>query len=156
MLKKPRTEVEADDGPPPRRILVAGSDEAACEIYSNVLATYDFETAATPLPNVVTELRDTLYGCALLVGTDGAESSALKQLDSIRHSDHTHVRRTAVVLLASSRSRQMFAWEAGIDGFVVMPAEVTDIITAVEEVLARPRLERYNHRQAMLEAARGE
>lgn len=156
MLKKPRTDVEADDGPPPRRILIAGSDEAACEVYAGVLATFDFETAAAPLPNVVTELRDTLFGCALLVGTDGAESTALKQLDAIRHSDHTHVRRTAVVLLASGKTRQMFAWEAGIDGFVVMPAEVTDIVTAVEEVLARPRLERYNHRQAMLEVARSD
>lgn len=156
LLKKPRTDVEGDDGPPPRRLLVAGVDEAACEIYAGVLATYGFETAATPLSDVVTELRDSLYGCALLVGTDGAESSAFKQLDAIRHSDHTHVRRTAVVLLASSRSQQMFAWETGIDGLVTMPAEAADIVATIEEVLARPRLERYEHRQAMLEAARNE
>lgn len=156
MLKKPRTEVEGDDGPPPRRVLIAGSDQAACEVYAGVLATYDFDTDSVPLPDVLSELRDTLYGCAVLVGTEGAESSAFKQLDLIRHSDHTHVRRTAVVLLAASKARQMFAWEAGIDGFVVMPADVTDIVSAIEDVLARPRLERYNHRQAMLAAALNE
>jgi DNA-binding NtrC family response regulator len=156
LLKKPKTDIEADDGPPPRRLLIAGGDEAACEVYAGVLATYGFETASTALPNVVTELRDTLYGCAVLVGTDGAESSAMKQLDAIRQSDHTHVRRTAVVLLTSSKSRQMFAWETGIDGFIVMPAEAADIVAAIEDVLARPRLERYNHRQAMLQQARKE
>jgi DNA-binding NarL/FixJ family response regulator len=72
----------------------------------------------------------------------------------MRHSDHTHVRRTAAVMLASSRNKQIFAWETGIDGFIVMPAEATEIVTAIEDVLARPRLERYNHRQAMLEAAK--
>lgn len=156
MRKKPRTEIEADDGPPPRRVLIAGSDEDASKIYAGVLATYDFETAAVPLPNVLSELRDTLYGCAVLVGSDGAESTALKELDAIRHSDLTHVRRTAVVLLSSSTARQMFAWEAGIDGFVVMPAEANEIVAAIEDVLARPRLERYNHRQDMLERLRQE
>ena len=148
--------MEGDEGPPPRRLLIAGTDEAACQVYAGLLATYDFETEATPLANVVPELRDTLYGCAVLVGTAGAESTALKQLDAIRHSDHTHVRRTAVVLLASGTSRRMFAWEAGIDGFVVMPADATYIASTIDEVLARPRLERYNHRQAMLAEARNE
>jgi DNA-binding NtrC family response regulator len=155
LLKRPRADaVEGDDGPPPRRILVAGAEESVCEVYAGVLAAFDFETATTPLGDVVSELRETLYGCAVLVGTTGSESTALKQLDAIRHSDHTHVRRTAVVLLASNNNRRMFAWESGIDGFVVMPADVADIATAIDEVLARPRLERYNHRQAMLEAAR--
>lgn len=148
--------MEGDDGPPPRRLLIAGTDEAACQVYAGLLATFDFETGATPLANVVPELRDTLHGCAVLVGTGGAESTALKALDAIRHSDHTHVRRTAVVLLASGTNRRMFAWEAGIDGFVVMPADATDIATTIDEVLARPRLERYNHRQAMLAEARNE
>jgi CheY-like chemotaxis protein len=156
LLKKSKSDIEGDDGPPPRRILVAGSEEAVCEVYAGVLATFGFETAAAPLPSVVTELRDTLYGCAVLVGTSGSESTAMKQLDAIRHSDHTHVRRTAVVLLASNKNRQLFAWETGIDGFIVMPADAADIATAIEEVLARPRLERYNHRQAMLEIARSE
>jgi DNA-binding response OmpR family regulator len=156
LLKKPKSDIEGDDGPPPRRILVAGSEEAVCETYARVLSTFDFDTVATPLPNAVSELRDSLFGCALLVGTSGVESSALKQLDSIRHSDHTHVRRTAVVFLASSTRNQMFAWEAGVDGFVVMPAEAAEVAEAVNEVLARPRLERYNHRQAMIATAREE
>lgn len=148
--------MDSDEGSTPRRLLIAGTDEPACQVYAGVLATFDFETDAAPLPDVVPHLRDSLYGCAVLVGTEGAESTALKQLDSIRHSDHTHVRRTAVVLLASNKNRKMFAWEAGIDGFVVMPAEAASIASCIDQVLARPRLERYNYRQAMLDAARNE
>ncbi|MFP3906468.1 MAG: hypothetical protein ACLFWR_05515 [Acidimicrobiales bacterium] len=148
--------MDSDEGAAPRRLLIAGTDEPTCQVYAGVLATFDFETETAPLANVVPHLHDTLYGCALLVGTGGDESTALKQLDSIRHSDHTHVRRTAVVLLASNKNRKMFAWEAGIDGFVVMPAEAANIASCIDQVLARPRLERYNYRQAMLDAARRE
>lgn len=157
MLKKSRTDGEPnDDGPPPRRLLIAGTDEAPCDVYANVLATFGFETESTPLSGMLNALRDTLYGCVVLVATGGTESSALKQLDAMRHSDHTHVRRTAAVMLASSKSRRIFAWESGVDGFLVMPAEATEIVACIEDVLARPRLERYNHRQEMLAKARAE
>ena len=157
MLKKSKTDADpSDDGPPPRRLLIAGTDEAPCEVYAGVLASYDFDTTTSPLSELVPTLRDTLYGCAVLVATGGTESSALKQLDAMRHSDHTHVRRTAAVMLASSKRKRLFAWESGVDGFIVMPAEAADIVSCIEDVLARPRLERYNHRQAMLAKARAE
>lgn len=151
MLKRPKTENEGDEGPPPRRIFVAGSDDAACTVYADVLATFGFETECGSFDTLVPTLRDRLVGCAVVVGTDTAESSALKQVDAMRHSDHTQVRRTAIVLLTSSRNRQLFAWESGIDGFIVMPAQADEIAAEVDTVLARPRLERYNHRQAVLD-----
>ncbi len=142
--------MDGDDGPPPRRLLIAGNDEAACRVYAGLLATYTYQTETVPLADVVSELRDTLYGCVVLVGTSGEESSALKQLDSIRHSDHTHVRRTAVMLLASGTNRRVFAWEAGVDGFITMPADAAEIAGHIDQILQRPRLERYQHRQDMV------
>jgi DNA-binding response OmpR family regulator len=157
LLKKSKTDGETqDDGPPPRRLLIAGNDEAPCEVYAGVLASYGFETESAPLGGLVPALHETVYGCVVLLATGGAESTALKQLDAMRHSDHTHVRRTAAVMLATSRSKRLFAWESGVDGFIVMPAEATEIVECIEDVLARPRLERYNHRQAMLAKARDE
>jgi hypothetical protein len=157
LLKKSKTDAEpTDDGPPPRRLLIAGNDEAPCEVYAGVLASYGFETESTPLSGLVPVLRDTVYGCVVLLATGGAESTALKQLDAMRHSDHTHVRRTAAIMLASSKNKRLFAWESGVDGFVIMPAEAAEIVECIEDVLARPRLERYNHRQAMLAKARAE
>ena len=157
MLKKSKTDAEpTDDGPPPRRLLIAGNDEAPCEVYAGVLGSYGFETETTPLSGLIPVLRDTVYGCVVLIAAAGSESTALKQLDAMRHSDHTHVRRTAAVMLASTKSKRLFAWESGVDGFIVMPAEATEIVECIEDVLARPRLERYNHRQAMLAKARSE
>lgn len=157
MLKKSKSEGDPqDEGPPPRRLLIAGTDEAPCEVYAGVLGSYGFETVTAPLSGLVPALRDTVFGCVVLLATGGGDSTALKQLDAMRHSDHTHVRRTAAVMLASSKSKRLFAWESGVDGFIVMPAEAAEIVECIEDVLARPRLERYNHRQAMLSKARGE
>jgi DNA-binding response OmpR family regulator len=157
LLKKSKSEGDPqDEGPPPRRLLIAGTDEAPCEVYAGVLGSYGFETESAPLSSLVPALRDTVYGCVVLLASGGTESTALKQLDAMRHSDHTHVRRTAAVMLASSKSKRLFAWESGVDGFIVMPAEASEIVECIEDVLARPRLERYNHRQAMLAKARGE
>lgn len=157
MLKKSKTDNEpTDDGPPPRRLLVAGVDEAPCEVYAGVLASYGFETESAPLSGLIPILRESVYGCVVILAAGGAESTALKQLDAMRHSDHTHVRRTAAVMLASSKSKRLFAWESGVDGFIIMPAEAAEIVECIEDVLARPRLERYNHRQAMLAKAREE
>ncbi|MGY6500096.1 MAG: hypothetical protein ACXIVQ_04235 [Acidimicrobiales bacterium] len=116
-----------------------------------MLATFGFEAECGSFDTLVPTLRDNLFGCAVIVGTETAESSALKQVDAVRHSDHTQVRRTAIVLLTSNRARQLFAWESGVDGFVVMPAQADELAAELDTVLARPRLERYNHRQAMLD-----
>ena len=151
MLRRSRTDKHGDGEVPPRRLLVAGADLQACSIYADVLSSYDFETSIDTLDDAVGTMCDTVFGCVVIVGTGDAEKMALKQVHAIRHNDHVQVRRTAVVLFAGSDRNQLFAWETGIDGLVEMPAHVDDIVAEIEAVLARPRLERYNHRQAMVE-----
>jgi hypothetical protein len=94
------------------------------------------------------------FGVAVLVGTGQDEGGAIKTVDDMRQSEQQQVRRTAALLLTSSSRNRMFAWETGIDGLVVMPSHLDAIVAEIESILARPRLSRYEYRQAMVEQAR--
>ena len=152
MLKRSRTDEK--DGGAPRRLLIAATSDHVRDTYGGLLAAAGFDTVSCALAAAATAANEEHVGCAVLVGTGPDEGAAIAHVDEMRHSDHQHVRRTAVLLLASSARNQIFACESGIDGLVVLPAHLEDIVAAVQDILARPRLERYDHRQAMLAAAR--
>jgi DNA-binding response OmpR family regulator len=154
LLKRHKTDrSDGDDGPAPRRVLIAGADDDASRVYAGVVSSYDIDAVPARFDDALSELRDGQYGCVVLVGTAHGETAAFKQLAVIRNSDHTHVRRTGVVMLAAP-GREVAAWEAGVDGFLVMPADAGDLVADLNQVLDRSRTERADHRQAMLEAAR--
>ncbi|MBK5223175.1 MAG: response regulator transcription factor [Acidimicrobiia bacterium] len=156
MLKRQKTEQKpADqDEPPSGSILIAATDPDARATYAAVLATRGFEAAECELADAGTVTSGTKYGCTVVVGTGADENTAITQISHMRNSEHQQVRRTAVLLLVPSARNQIYAWESGIDGFLVLPAHVDDLVADVRAILARPRLERFNHRQAMLERSR--
>lgn len=155
MLKRPRADGSGgEEAPPPRRLLIAANQADARKTYVALLRTAGFDSVACELGAAPATAAETHVGVALLVGTGADEGTAIKAVDDMRHSDHQQVRRTAALLLASSGRNRIYAWETGIDGFVVMPAHLDQIVREVEEILVRPRLSRYDHRQAMIADAR--
>jgi len=143
-----------DEAPPPRRLLIAANQADARETYVGLLRAAGFDSVDCELGAAVARAADTHGGVALLVGTGTDEGTAIKVVDDMRHSDHQQVRRTAALLLASSGRNRIYAWETGIDGFVVMPVHLDQIVGEIEAILTRPRLSRYDHRQAMIADAR--
>lgn len=155
MLKRQRPDGPDGDGAPaPRRLLIAANSTETRDTYAGLLRAAGFDSVACALSSAVSKATENHVGVAVMVGTGHDEGTAMKVVADMRQSDQQQVRRTAALLLTSSNRNRMFAWEAGIDGFVVMPAHLDTIVAEIETILARPRLARYDHRQAMIEQAR--
>ena len=154
MLKRPRPDGPSSEDAPPRRLLIAANTPEARDTYAGLLRAAGFDSVVCGLDSVVSTAAQTHVGVAVLVGTGPDEGGAIKATDDMRNSEHQQVRRTAALLLATTGRNRIFAWETGIDGFVQMPEHLDRIVAEIESILARPRLSRFEHRQAMIAAAR--
>jgi two-component system response regulator MprA len=85
--------------------------------------------------------------------TSGGTSTSLKLLDSIRHGDEAS-RTLPVLILSASANNRLFAYQSGVDAFLVRPFHADELVAAVRAVLARSVEEREAYREAQLEDAR--
>ena len=147
---------KADKKQGPHHLLVVNDDEAGCEIVSRILESKGFTaTRAHEHAEALLALgRDggSFHG-VVLDFTSGGTSTSLKLLDSIRHGDEAH-RNLPVVILSASANNRLFAYQSGVDAFLVRPFHADELEHELRAVLARSDEEREAHREHELESAR--
>ncbi len=142
MPERPRTDGDHSPGGArsSRRVLIAATSEPVAVTYGALLGTQGIETILCPLTKLGRALAgDAPAECVLVVGTGDDRDAALDQVRAMRASDSEQVRRTAVVLLVSEGHDEVQERAAGADGVVVLPAHLTAIVAAIDDVPVRPR-----------------
>jgi len=148
VLRRSRT-----DGDRPHRVLVVDDDPDACELTVRILEREGYETARAHSHD---EAVDALSGgrrfdAVLVDFASGGPSESIQLLDEIRRSPSLD--DVAVIISSRVDKNRLFAWESGVDGFLVRPYHVDELTAEVAAVLARTTEERAAHRAARLAEA---
>jgi len=136
----------------PMSVLTVHEDPSGCELLARVISR------GTGLPvhrahdsaEMVAALRDQPT-CVVLDVTSGGVGGNLKMLDSVRNHTDEVTAAARVILIAASSSNEMFSWQAGIDAFLKRPFHEHDLVSTVQDAIARPDAERKAHRREMIE-----
>ena len=87
---------------------------------------------------------------AVVVDSLGAGiAAAFKVLDDVRNASAA-VRNTPVIILAATDTNRLFAFQSGVDGYVVRPVHAEEFLDTLRLVLARSLEERIEYRRAQL------
>jgi DNA-binding response OmpR family regulator len=134
------------------RLLVVNDDEAGCELVARILESRGFLATRVHAHNdallALNKASEPVKG-VLVDFTSGGASSSLKLLDSIRHGGEAK-RDIPVIILAASANNRLFAFQSGVDAFVVRPVHADDLVAEIREVLKRSADEREAVREASL------
>jgi CheY-like chemotaxis protein len=136
----------------PMSVLTVHEDPSGCELLARVISR------GTGLPvhrahdsvEMVAALRDQPT-CVVLDVTSGGVGGNLKMLDSVRNHTDEVTAAARVILIAASSSNEMFSWQAGIDAFLKRPFHEHELVSTVQDAIARPDAERKAHRREMIE-----
>ena len=91
------------------------------------------------------------YKGAIIDLAKGGTTQSVNLLESIR-SQH-ELSELPIVVLTSNAKGQVFAWQSGVDGFLVRPFHADDLINEVYATLARTSEEREAYRAENLRSA---
>lgn len=138
------------DEHPKRRLLISAPDPDVLDTYAALLATHGFETFRGPLEFTALNTAKVEVSAVVLVGMRGTESTAISQVGTMRTSPNEQARNTPALLLGSSHQKLILAWESGIDGFLLLPVDLSDVVDTVNDIVARPLAERVPHRRNQL------
>jgi two-component system, OmpR family, response regulator ResD len=137
----------------PTRVLVVNDDPDACELIARIIESagwialrcHSHDDALAALPGAKPALKAVLADFHA-----GGASAGLKLLDDIRRMPA--FTNMPVLLLTHNDANRLFAWQAGIDGFLVRPFHADQLINEVYAVLTRTPQERDTYRQQRLSA----
>jgi DNA-binding response OmpR family regulator len=146
----PRRRSKNDDSGP-TRVLVVNDDPDACELIARIVESagwtatrvYSQDDAVTSLP-----AADPPFKAVLVDFAEGGTTASLKLLDTVRRMPGFE--DLAVLVLTRNDANRLFAWQSGVDGFLVRPFHSDDLINEVYAVLTRTPDEREAFRSAQL------
>ena len=157
MLRRSKTDEDERGRAQPTRVLVVDDDPDVCELVSRLLeqATYTVDRCGDHNDAVqVLKKADPAYSAVVIDFQSGGTSSSLKLLDAVRHLDEPRKAQTPTIILTSTDTNRVFAWQSGCDGFLVRPFHAQELVEAVHEMLERTDDERSQHRREMMRQAR--
>lgn len=151
MLKRSKTdEIDLAVGGGGSTILVVNDDADACELVARLVESAGWPAARkTDLGGVGATLAAGSFGGVVIDSLSCGVTEAFKVLDEIRGGGGS-VRDLPVVILASSDTNRLFAYQSGADGFVVRPFHSDELLDAVGLVMGRSADERADWRRAQL------
>lgn len=138
----------------PTRVLVVNDDPDACELIARIVESagwtatrvYSHDDAVAALPNA-----DPAFKAVLVDFNEGGTTASLKLLDAVRRMPSFE--QLPVLVLTRNDANRLFAWQSGVDGFLVRPFHADDLINEVYAVLTRTPDEREAFRSAQLSRA---
>ena len=104
-----------------------------------------YRTKGPPMQTMITPTRSFVALLATAIGI----TAAFRVLDDIRKSS-PDVRNIAVIILAATDTNRLFAFQSGVDGYVVRPVHADELLDVVRLVLTRTSDERVEFRRAQL------
>jgi DNA-binding response OmpR family regulator len=147
VLRRSKTEEPAG----PTRVLVVNDDPDSCELVARIVESagwtatrcYSADDALSVL-----ESGDPPFKAVLADFQAGGASAGLRLLDDVRRMPSFG--EMPVLVLTANDANRLFAWQSGVDGFLVRPFHADDLINEVYAVLTRTPDERAVYRQAQL------
>jgi two-component system, OmpR family, response regulator VanR len=137
----------------PTRILVVNDDPDACELIARIIESAGWIAerchAHSDALAALSEAKPA-FKAVLVDFQAGGASAGLKLLDDIRRMPA--FTGMPVLLLTHNNANRLFAWQAGIDGFLVRPFHADQLINEVYAVLTRTLQERDAYREQRLSA----
>jgi DNA-binding response OmpR family regulator len=153
VLKRSRIDDDIEAEPPadaPRAVLVLNEDADACELVARLaeLAGFPAVRAFDPA-SVLDQVREGgIAGVVIDSLRIGAES-AFEVLGAIRGAEAA-VKDTVVIILASSDTNRLYAYQSGVDGYIVRPFHADDLVDMVRNTLGRSPEDRLQFRNVQL------
>jgi len=152
MLKRSRTDDARHKRPV--RVLVVDDDPDACELIARIVERHDMEAVrAFNHGEAMTNLLGAInaFRAVIIDFSHGGPSASVALLEDIRSSDA--VTDLAVIILTRLDQNRVFAWQAGVDAFLVRPIHADELLAELDAALERTPDQRAAHRDAALEAA---
>jgi DNA-binding response OmpR family regulator len=153
LLKRSKTDDEIDleagagsDG----IVLVLNEDRDACELIARLVESVGLTAERSVDLSGVAAVLDAGGYSAVVVDSLGAGiAAAFKVLDDVRNASAI-VRNTPVIILAATDTNRLFAFQSGVDGYVVRPVHADELLDTLRLVLARSLEERIEYRRSQL------
>ena len=153
MLKRSKTDDEIDLAavdPGAGAVLVLNDDRDACELIARLVESAGWPVErAYVVDEVLGEITRGSYAAVIVDSMSIGITAAFRVLDEIRKSG-PETRNVAVVILAATDTNRLFAFQSGVDGYVVRPVHADELLDVVRMVLTRTTDERVEFRRAQL------
>jgi CheY-like chemotaxis protein len=131
----------------PSTLVVANDDPDACEVVARVLELDGHEVVRVANPEAVPAVvRDTGATCVVLDLVSGGYGANLDALERLRTRSTRPSPGVRVVLVGATANQALFAWQSGIDGFLLRPFPADVLRRTVTDALARGEKERAGFR----------
>jgi DNA-binding response OmpR family regulator len=131
-------------------VLVLNEDTDACELVARLCEHAGFDVVRFFDPaSVVDQLAEGGIAGVVIDALGTGISTAFSVLDQIRSAE-AKIRDTAVIILASTDTNRLFAYQSGVDGYLVRPFHSDELVEAVRATLARPLSDRVHYRNVQL------
>ncbi|MCC5951683.1 MAG: response regulator [Acidimicrobiia bacterium] len=151
MLRRSKNDAEASGA----RLLVVNNDQNGCELVARLVESQGWEAVRIYAhQDAILELNkpnNPIDGLVIDFSSGGTASS-LKLLESVRHGEQNR-RDTPVMILTSSSTNLSFAYQSGVDSFMVRPFHANEMLEEVRLMLTRSDEERQRNRRERLQAA---
>ncbi len=152
MLKRSKTdeEIDLDGSRTGGTVLVVNDDPDACELVARLVESAGWAADRHhDVHSVVDELEQTNHSAVIIDSLTIGITDAFKALDDIR-SGSADIRNVAIVIIASTDTNRLFAYQSGVDGFVVRPVHADELLDVLRMVFSRTNDERVEYRRAQL------
>jgi DNA-binding response OmpR family regulator len=153
LLKRSKTddEIDLESGAGARgTVLVLNEDRDACELIARLVESVGLTAERSfDLTGVAALLEDGQYAGVVVDSLGAGIAAAFKVLDDVRNAS-AGVRNTPVIILAATDTNRLFAFQSGVDGYVVRPVHGDEFLDTLRLVLARSLEERIEYRRAQL------
>jgi len=154
LLKRSKTDDEivfqAAAGTSGGSILVLNDDRDACELIARLVEAAGWEAVRSyELDDVAGQLAGGDFIAAVIDSMSCGITVAFRVLDEIRKGG-PEMRNLGVVILAATDTNRLFAFQSGVDGYVVRPVHADEFLDVLRLVLSRSIEERIEFRRAQL------
>ncbi len=153
MLKRSKTDEEidlAEAGTSGGSILVINDDRDVCELIARLVEGDGWPAVRSyALDGVPAQLADGTFGAVIVDSMSCGITAAFRVLDEIRTSG-PDIRNIAVIILAATDTNRLFAFQSGVDGYVVRPVHADEFLDVLRLILSRSHDERVDFRRSQL------
>jgi DNA-binding response OmpR family regulator len=154
LLKRSKTddEIDQEEAADARAgaVLVINDDQDGCELIARLIESADLSAQRCyDLEEIPGRLDGGDYSAVVVDSDNCGITTAFRILDEIRQAG-PGVRNIAVVILAATNTNRLFAFQSGVDGYVVRPVHADEFLDVMRLVLDRSPEQRIEYRREQL------
>ena len=153
MLKRSKTDDEidlAEVGTHGGAVLVLNDDRDACELIARLVESAGWTAErGYELDDAIRLLLAGGHRAVVIDSMSMGITAAFRLLDEVRKAG-PDIRNVAVVILAATDTNRLFAFQSGVDGYIVRPVHSDELLDVIRRVMARSTDERVEFRRQQL------